>query len=120
VGTLSEGTFGQLTLQFLHGLEFFDGALRSAQIRRVGVCVLMAVSRFEISCDFLTCESTIAHGPAGPRLTAGAFQEAVDLLMVAHRWTVDEEGRDLCALHSQSSDRVQKKGTVKYVLPSTT
>jgi hypothetical protein len=79
----------------------------------------MAVSRFEISCDFLDCEITIAHGPPGPRLTVGAFQEAVDLLIVAHRWTVDEEGRDLCALHSQSSERVQKKGTVKYVLPST-
>jgi hypothetical protein len=75
----------------------------------------MSVSLFEISCDFPDCEITIAHGPAGPRLTAGAFQEAVDLLIVAHRWTVDKQGRDLCALHSASSDRVQKKGTVKYV-----
>jgi hypothetical protein len=76
----------------------------------------MSVSLFEISCDFLDCEITIAHGPTSPPLSAGAFREAVGLLVVAHRWTVDEEGRDLCALHSQSSERVQKKGTVKYVL----
>jgi hypothetical protein len=79
----------------------------------------MSISLFEISCDFPDCKITIAHGPAGPRLTAGAFQEAVDLLLVAHRWTVDEKGRDLCALHSQSPPRGQKKGTVKFVLPST-
>jgi hypothetical protein len=79
----------------------------------------MSVSYFEICCDFPDCEMAIAHGPSRPRLTAGAFREAVDLLLVAHRWTVDVDSRDICALHSQSSDRVQKKGTVKYVLPST-
>ena len=79
----------------------------------------MSVSYFEICCDFSDCEMTIAHGPSRPRLTVEAFREAVDLLLVAHRWTVDEHGRDICALHSQSPDRVQKKGTVKYVLPST-
>jgi hypothetical protein len=80
----------------------------------------MSVSFFEISCDFPDCEMTIAHGPARPPLSTGAFGEAVGLLMVAHRWTVDEDGRDLCALHSQSSDRVQKKGTVMQHLRLTT
>jgi hypothetical protein len=79
----------------------------------------MSVSFFEISCDFPDCEMTIAHGPARPPLSAGAFREAVGLLLVAHRWTVDEEGDDLCARHSQSSDRDQKKGTVMHHLPST-
>jgi hypothetical protein len=79
----------------------------------------MSVSLFEISCDFLDCEIAIAHGPTSPPLSAGGFLESVGLLLAAHRWTVDEGGRDLCALHSQSSERVQKKGTVKYVLPST-
>jgi hypothetical protein len=72
----------------------------------------MSVSLFEISCDFPDCEVTIAHGSTSPPLSAGAFREAVGLLLVAHRWTVDEKGGDVCALHSQSSDRVQKKGTV--------
>ena len=79
----------------------------------------MSVSFFKISCDFPDCEMTLVHGQARPPLSAGAFQEAVGLLLVAHRWTVDKEGGDLCALHSQPSDRVQKKGTAKYVLPST-
>ena len=79
----------------------------------------MSVSFFKISCDFPDCEMALVHGPARPPLSVGAFQEAVGLLLVAHRWTVDEEGGDLCALHSQSSDRVQKKGTVIQHLPST-
>ena len=76
----------------------------------------MSVSFFEISCDFPDCEMTIAHGRARPPLSAGAFGEAVGLLLVAHRWTIDEKGRAMCALHSQTPARVQKKGTVKYVL----
>jgi hypothetical protein len=70
------------------------------------------VSLFEISCDFPDCEITIDHGPTSPPLSARAFREAVGILLVAHRWTVDEVGRDLCALHSQTPDRGQKKGTV--------
>jgi hypothetical protein len=78
----------------------------------------VSVSFFKISCDFPDCEMTLVHGPARPPLSAGAFQEAVGLLLVAHRWTVDEEGGDMCAFHSQSSDLVQKKGTVMQHLPS--
>ena len=78
----------------------------------------MSVSFFKISCDFPDCEMAIVHGPARPPLSADAFRDAVGLLLVAHRWTVDKEGGDLCVLHSQSSDSVQKEGTVMQHLPS--
>ena len=52
----------------------------------------MSVSFFKISCDFPDCEMTIVHGQARPPLSAGALPEAVGLLLVAHRWTVDKEG----------------------------
>ena len=55
----------------------------------------MSVSFFKISCDFPDCEMVLVHGPARPPLSAGAFREAVGLLLVAHRWTVDKEGGDL-------------------------
>lgn len=67
----------------------------------------MSVSRLEVSCDVPDCGMTVTHGPVRPPLSVGAFPEVVGLLLVAHGWTVDEEGRDLCALHSerQTADR---------------
>jgi hypothetical protein len=79
----------------------------------------VSVSFFKISCDFPDCEMALVHGPVRPPLSAGTFREAVGLLLVAHRWTVDKKGGDLCVLHSQSADPVQKKGTVMQHLPLT-
>jgi hypothetical protein len=62
----------------------------------------MSVSFFEISCDVPDCLMTIAHGPVRPPLVVGAFSEGVGLLRMAHGWTVDNEGRDVCVLHSNS------------------
>jgi hypothetical protein len=62
----------------------------------------MSVSFFEISCDVPDCQMTIAHGPVRPPLLVGAFPEGVGLLRMAHGWTVDKEGRDICVLHPKS------------------
>jgi len=62
----------------------------------------MSVSQLEVSCDAPGCEMTVTHGPVRSPLSVGTFPEVVGLLLVAHGWTVDEEGRDLCALHSPS------------------
>jgi hypothetical protein len=62
----------------------------------------MSVSFFEITCDVPDCLMTIAHGPVRPPLVVGAFSEGVERLRMAHSWTVDKEGRDVCVLHSNS------------------
>ncbi len=52
------------------------------------------------------------------RLSAGAFRQVAGLVLVAFRWIISEERGDLYTLHSQSSDCVQKKGTLVQHVPS--
>jgi hypothetical protein len=75
---------------------------------------VMSVSSFEVSCDFPDCQMTIAHGSVRPPLLVGAFSNGVGQLLAAHRWTVDDEGRDMCALHPQPTVLTSARGTLYY------
>jgi hypothetical protein len=71
----------------------------------------MTVSSFKIACDFPDCKVTIIHGAVRPPLLVAEFSEGVGQLLVAHRWTIDDKGRDMCPFHSPAHDQVQALGT---------